>query len=148
MQMDLHSPVRRVAVAGLAFFLVAVYVTFAARAFWAAHLATRPDESDIQKAIRLESSNSEYFAVLARNQALSVATLNDAISNFKIAVKLNPYRSSYWLDLAGAYQLAGETDQQAEAVQRAAAADPMTPHVAWQAANFFLLQGEVSKALP
>lgn len=148
MQMDLHSPVRRVAVAGLSFFLVAVYVTFAARAFWAAHLATRPGESDIQKAIRLERSNSEYFAVLARNQALSVATLNEAIRNFKIAVKLNPYQSSYWLDLAGAYQLAGDTDQQAEAVQRAAAADPMTPHVAWQAANFFLLQGKVSKALP
>ena len=112
------------------------------------HLATRPGIADIQKAIRLEPSNSEYPAVLARNQALSVATLNDAIGNFKIAVKLNPYQSSYWLDLAGAYQVAGDTDQQAEAVQRAAGADPMTPHVAWQAANFFLLQGEVSKALP
>lgn len=148
MQMDLRSPVRRVAFAGLSFFLVTLYVTFGARAFWAAHLATRPGEVDIQKAIRLEPWNSEYPAVLARNQALSVATLNDAISNFKIAVKLNPYQSSYWLDLAGAYQLAGDTDQQAEAVQRAATADPMTPHVAWQAANFFLLQGEVSKALP
>jgi tetratricopeptide (TPR) repeat protein len=148
MPMDLRSPVRRVAFAGLSLFFAAVYLTFAARAFWAAHLATQPGEADIQKAIRLEPSNSEYPAVLARNLALSVATLNDAVSNFKIAVKLNPYQSSYWLDLAGAYQLAGETDQQAEAVQRAAAADPMTPHVAWQAANFFLLQGDVSKALP
>jgi hypothetical protein len=148
MQMDLRSPVRRVAVAGISLLFAAFYLTFAARAFWAAHLATRPAEADIQKAIRLEPSNSEYPAVLARNQALSVATLNDAISNLKIAVKLNPYQSSYWLDLAGAYQLAGDTAQQAEAVQRAAAADPMTPHVAWQAANFFLLQGDVSKALP
>lgn len=148
MQIDLRSPVRRLAFAGLSFFLVTLYVTLAARAFWAAHLATRPGEGDIEKAIRLEPSNSEYPAVLARNQALSVATLDDAIRNFKVAVKLNPYQSSYWLDLAGAYQLAGDTDQQAEAVQRAAAADPMTPHVAWQAANFFLLQGEVSQALP
>jgi Carbohydrate binding domain len=148
MQMDLRSPVRRVALAGLSFLLVALYLIFAARAFWAAHLATLSGESDIQQAIRLERSNSEYFVVLARNQALSVATLNDAIRNFNIAVKLNPYQSSYWLDLAGAYQLAGDTAQQAEAVQRAAAVDPMTPHVAWQAANFFLLQGEVSKALP
>src|SRR5207302_8075863 len=100
MQMYLRSPVRRVAFAVLSFFLVALYVTFAARAFWAAHLATRPGESDIQKSIRLEPSNSEYPAVLARNQALSVATLNDAISNFKIAVKPNPYQSSYWLALA------------------------------------------------
>lgn len=148
MQMDLRSPVRRVAVAGISLLFAALYLTFAARAFWAAHLATRPGEADIEKAIRLEPSNSEYPAVLARNLALSVATLNDAIANFQLAVKLNPYNSSYWLDLAGAYQLAGDIDQQAEAVQRAAAADPMTPHVAWQAANFFLLQGEVSKGLP
>ncbi len=148
MQIDLRSPVRRLAFAGLSFLFAAVYLTFAARAFWAAHLATRPDEPDIQKAIRLEPLNSEYPAVLARNLALSVATLDDAIANFRLAVKLNPYNSSYWLDLAGAYQLTGDTDQQAEAVQRAAAADPMTPHVAWQAANFFLLQGDVSKSLP
>lgn len=147
MQIDLRSPVRRLAFTGLCLLFAAIYLTFAARAFWAAHLATQAGVPDIGRAIRLEPSNAEYRAILAQNLALSITSLNEAIANFQIAIKLNPYQSSYWLDLAGAYQLAGETAQQAEAVQRAAAADPMTPHVAWVAANFFLLQGDVTKAL-
>ena len=102
----------------------------------------------LQTAIRLEPSNSEYRAVLARNQALSVATVDDAIANLRSAVQLNPYQSSYWLDLAGSYQISGRIEEQAEAVQQAAVADPMTPHVAAEAANFFLIEGDVAKALP
>lgn len=148
MQIDLRSPIRRLAFAAVGLLVVAVYFFFAARAFWASHLAAQPDRADIERAIRLEPSNSEYRAVLARNLALSMADLEGAISNFKIAAQLNRYQSSYWLDMAGAYQLAGRTDDQVEAIQRAAAADPTTPHVAWQAANFFLVQGNVAKALP
>jgi len=125
-----------------------VYLLFAARAFVAAHLATKPDPSDIQQAIRIEPSNAEYRAVLARNLALSVENLDEAIADFRIAVQLNPYESRYWLDLAGAYQLAGRIEEQAQSVQRAVNSDPTTPHVAWEAANFFLLQGDVARALP
>ena len=35
-----------------------------------------------------------------------------------------------------------------ESVEHAVEADPNTPHVAWEAANFFLLQGNPEKALP
>jgi len=148
MQMELQSPGRRLAFAGACFVLTAAYLLLAGRVFWAAHLAARPGAAGVEKAIQLEPSNAEYRALLARNLALSVANVDAAITNFRIATTLNPYQSSYWLDLAGSYQLAGRTESQAEAVQRAAAADPMTPHVAWEAANFFLLQGDVEKALP
>lgn len=148
MHIDLRSSIRKLAFAALGLLVVAAYLFFAARVFWASHLSVRPDRADIERAIRLEPSNSDYRAVLARNLVLSMADLDGAISNFKIATQLNPYQSSYWLDLAGAYQLAGRTDDQVEAIERAAAADPMTPHVAWQAANFFLVQGDVGKALP
>ncbi len=148
MQIDLQSRLRRLVLAGMCTVVVAWYLLLAAGTFWAAHLASRPGMPDIERAIQLEPSNAEYRAVLARNLALSVANLDDAIAGFQVAVKLNPYQSAYWLDLAGAYQLAGRTDDQAEAVRQAAAADPMTPHVAGQAANFFLLQGDVPKALP
>lgn len=148
MPIDLRSPVRRLGFAGICLLLAAIYLMYAGRAFWAAHLSAQPALPDIQKAIRLEPSNAEYPAILARNLALSMATLDQAIANLKLAAKLDPYQSSYWLDLAGAYELSGQTDQQARAVQRAASVDPTTPHVAWQAANFFLLQGDVAKALP
>lgn len=148
MQIDLRSPVRRLVFTGICLVIGGAYLMFTGRAFWAAHLAAQPGLPEIETAIRLEPSSAEYPAILARNLALSMTTLDQAIANFRLAVKLNPYQSSYWLDLAGAYQLAGQTDQQAQAVERAATADPTTPHVAWEAANFFLLQGNVAKALP
>jgi tetratricopeptide (TPR) repeat protein len=51
------------------------------------------------------------------------------------------------LDLAAAYQIAGRTNEQAESVEHAVEADPNTPHIAWEAANFFLIQGDREKAL-
>jgi tetratricopeptide (TPR) repeat protein len=60
---------------------------------------------------------------------------------------LDPYEARYWLDLAGAYQVAGRTSEQGESVEHAVEADPTTPHVAWEAANFFLVQGDQEKAL-
>jgi tetratricopeptide (TPR) repeat protein len=60
---------------------------------------------------------------------------------------LDPYEARYWLDLAGAYQVAGRTSEQGESVEHAVEADPTTPHVAWEAANFFLVQGDQERAL-
>jgi hypothetical protein len=84
---------------------------------------------------------------LGRNWVLSSTSLPYAIANYRIAVLLNPYVARYWLDLASAYQLAGRAQEQEESVERAAEADPTTPHVAWEAANFFLVQGDPEKAL-
>jgi hypothetical protein len=148
MQIQLRSPVRRLAVAGFCILVAGLYLTYACRVFWAAHLAAKPGIADIQQASRLEPSNAEYHAILARNLALSVGNLDGAIAESQSAVNLNPYQASYWLDLAGTYHLAGRTDDQSQAVQRAAAAEPMTPHIAWQSANFFLVQGDLAKALP
>jgi tetratricopeptide (TPR) repeat protein len=115
--------------------------------YFAARLATVPDVSNLQRAIRLEPANAEYRDLLGRNLALSVANLDEAIANYQSAVHLNPYDARSWLDLAGAYQVAGRTNEQAESVGRAVEADPNTPHVAWEAANFFLIQGDREKAL-
>jgi tetratricopeptide (TPR) repeat protein len=62
-------------------------------------------------------------------------------------VHLNPYEARYWLELAGAYQVAGRIGEQAQSVEQAVQADPTTPHVAWEAANLFLVLGDLTKAL-
>lgn len=115
--------------------------------YFAARLAAVPDVPNLQRAIRLEPANAEYRELLGRNFALSTANLDEAIANYRSAVHLNPYDARSWLDLAGAYQIAGRTTEQAESVERAVEADPNTPHVAWEAANFFLIQGDREKAL-
>ena len=147
MPIELPSPLRKFSFAGACLVLVGLYLTLALRAYLASHLAATPDSSNLNKAIRLEPSNAEYRELLGRNLALSGANLNDAIANYRTAVHLNPYVARYWLDLAGAYEVAGNTSEQEQSVEQATKADPTTPNVAWEAANFFLVQGDQGKAL-
>jgi hypothetical protein len=147
MPIELRSPLRKFSFAGACFVLVGLYLHLALRAYLASHLAATPDLSNLNKAIRLEPSNAEYRELLGLSLALSGANLDDAIANYRTAVHLNPYVARYWLDLAGAYQMAGNTSEQERSVEQAVEADPTTPHVAWEAANFFLLQGDQERAL-
>jgi len=147
MQIELRSPLRRFCFAGTCLIVIGLYLPFAGRAYLGARLAAKPDLPNLQKAVRLEPSNAEYRALLGRNLALSGASLDEAISDYRTAVYLNPYEARYWLDLAGAYQVAGRIDEQAQSVEQAVEADPTTPNVAWEAANFFLVQGDQERAL-
>ena len=148
MQIELRSPIRVVCFAGACLMVIGLYLAMSARAFLADRQAAKADSSSLEKAARLEPSNAEYRDLLGRLFVLSGATLDQAISNFQAAVHLNPYNAEYWLDLAEAYQIAGRTDEQAQSVEKAVNADLTTPHVAWEAANFFLIQGNLAKALP
>ena len=147
MQIELRSRAGRFAFAVVCLVGVALYVELALRVFLAAHLAAKLEVSKTLKAIQLEPGNAEYRDFLGRNLALSGSTLDEAISNYRTAVELNRYEARYWLDLAGAYQFAGRTEEQGDSLERAAQADPTTPHVAWEAANFFLVRGDREKAL-
>src|SRR4030081_2350361 len=147
MPIELRSPLRMFSFAGLCLVLVGLYLYLALRAYFASHLAASPTLSNLNKATWLEPSNAEYRELLGRNLALSGANLDDAIASYRTAVHLNPYTSRYWLDLAGAYQVAGRTSDQEQSVEQAVETDPTTPHVAWEAANFYLVQGDQERAL-
>jgi tetratricopeptide (TPR) repeat protein len=147
MPIELRSTLRKFSFAAACCILVGLYLHLALRAYLASHLAASPDLSNLNKAIRLEPSNAEYRDLLGRSLAFSGTNLNDAIANYRTAVHLNPYVAWYWLDLAGAYQMAGQTGEQEQSVEQAVVADPTTPQVAWVAANFFLVQGDQESAL-
>ena len=147
MRIELRSQLREFSFAVVCLVLVGLYLHLALRPYRASRWAAIPDLSNLQEAIRLEPSNAEYRELLGLSLALSGANLDDAIANYRTAVHLNPYVARYWLDLAGAYQMAGNTSEQERSVEQAVEADPTTPHVAWEAANFFLLQGDQERAL-
>src|SRR5208282_5342384 len=146
MRIKLRSPLRKIAFAGACLVLMALYSELSLRQYLASRLEAVPDFPNLQRAIRLERTNAEYRELLGRALELSGANLDDAISNYRTAVRLNPYSSRSWLDLAGGYQVAGRTSEQAESVEHVEA-DPNTPHVAWDAALLFLVQGDREKAL-
>src|ERR1700751_1226005 len=100
MQIELRSRVGRFFFAALCLLTVAAYVQYALRAFLAAHFASTLDVSHLERAIRLEPGNANYYDLLGRNLALSGPSLDQAIKNYQAAVRLNPYEARYWLDLA------------------------------------------------
>jgi hypothetical protein len=117
------------------------------RAYLASRLASPPAELSLQRAMALEPENALYPYTLGQYLMLGVQRIDGAVAPLQRATELNPHNSTYWLDLALAYYLAGDTRHQRQALESAIAVDPTSPVVAWNAANFFLVQGDVSAAL-
>lgn len=126
---------------------VAAYFGLAARDVVAAWLGSRPQLASLQRAAWLDPGNSEYRNHVGRYYDLVVRDPLAAIPYYKAAVQLNPHSARFWFDLANAYQVIGDTANQTAALEHAILADSMTPDVAWEAANLYLVQGEKEKAL-
>src|SRR5580704_7899279 len=147
MEMLLNSSSRKKFVIGTAAALCLIYVLLAARLLVASVFADRPEPASLLRAARLDTGNADYRNHLGRYYALVARDPATAIEPYRAAVQLNPHSARYWFDLASAYQVLGDVANQTGALERAIEADPTTPDVAWEAANFFLVQGEREKAL-
>jgi tetratricopeptide (TPR) repeat protein len=147
MQIAIATPGRKIALLLAALLVAAIYIGVSTLQFLAAHFSEKDDLASLERAVRFEPDNSEYRYRLARFLSLTQNPPDIVASAYRAAVALNPHRSRYWFELANAYQLAGDTPGQADALEHAILVDPKTPDVAWQAANFFLVQGETEKAL-
>jgi len=147
MKIALHTPARKRTVAALVIALAALYTGAAAREFVATWLGSRPELTSLKWAARLDSGNAEYRNHVGRYYDLVARDPVSALEHYRAAVALNPHSASFWFDLAGAYQVLGDTANQTAALEQAIHADPMTPDVAWEAANLYLVQGANEKAL-
>jgi tetratricopeptide (TPR) repeat protein len=137
---------RRQLAVGVGFFAV-VYILLAGKEFAASVFASRAELSSLERAVRLSPGNAEYRHRLGRYFAFVAGDPESAISSFRAAVAGNPHDAHYWFDLAAAYQVTGYIDGQREALNRALQAEPTAPDVAWEAANFFLIDGDIDRAL-
>lgn len=124
-----------------------LYILLAAKEFAASAFAARPDLRSLNRAVWLSPGNADYRHRLGRYFAFVAGDPQPAIESLQSAVGLNPYNAGYWLDLAGAYQVTGDVNGQRSALARALAAEPTAPNVAWEAANFFLVDGDTDQAL-
>src|SRR5216683_1802171 len=132
--------------AGLAI-LACVYLFLTGTEFAASVFASRPDLPALERAVRLSPGNADYRHRLGRYFAFVAADPQAAIESLRSAVALNPHDARYWFDLAAAYQVTGDIDGQRAALDRALQAEPTAPGVAWEAANFFLIDGDIDRAL-
>jgi tetratricopeptide (TPR) repeat protein len=147
MKVSFKNPARKRLVMIFAGVLAFVYVGFAAKQLVASWLGGRADRSSLERAAWLDPYDADYRNHLGRYYDLVARDPGAAVGQYRAAVQLNPHSARYWFDLAGAYQVLGDTANQTSALEHAIQADAMTPDVAWEAANLYLVQGENEKAL-
>lgn len=128
--------------------LLAAYVTASTRLFVAHRAVAQNTMEGLERGARLAPWNADYSLLLARSRTLGFLDFPRGIAEYQRALALNPYSSRGWLDLAAAYQMAGDSANQSKAMQRAVQVDPTTPSVAWEVATFYIVQGQVRPALP
>src|SRR5271165_4675011 len=147
MKIPFQTRARRRIVATVALVLAAFYTGMAAREFIASWLGDRAELTSLERAAKLDPGNADYRNHLGRYYDLVSREPATAVRYYKAAAQLNPHSARYWFDLAGTYQVLGDTPNQTAALEQAIHADSMTPDVAWEAANLYLVQGENAKAL-
>ena len=129
------------------FFSPCVYLFLAGTEFAASVFASRAELPSLERAVRLSPGNADYRHRLGRYFAFVAGDPQSAIDSLRSAVALNPHDAHYWFDLAAAYQVTGDLAGQRAALDRALQAEPTAPDVAWEAANFFLIDGDIDRAL-
>jgi len=147
MKIALNTPARKRLVGGIAIVFAGMYLLLAARLLIATWLGGRVELKSLQRAAWLDPSNADFRDHLGRYYDLVVRDPATATGYYRAAVQLNPHSARFWFDLASAYQVLGDTPNQTGSLEHAIAADSMTPDVAWEAANLYLVQGQNEKAL-
>src|SRR5271155_3681815 len=147
MEIALNSTWRKRLVIGAGAALCLVYVLLAGGLLVASVFGDRPELASLQRAARLDAGDADYRNHLGRYYSLVARDPGAAIEPYRAALRLNPHSARYWFDLASAYQVMADTSNQTWALEHAIQADPTTPDVAWEAANFYLVQGDNEKAL-
>lgn len=146
MRIPLRSAWRRLGFACVCLLLAGLYTNWVLRAYLASIYAKNLERASLEKAVSLEPGNADHRFLLGRYLFFVELKLDPAISQLKTAVALNPHRAAYWLDLALVYHATGELQEERKALEEAVRREPTTPAVAWQAANFYLIQGDIPSA--
>ncbi len=114
----------------------------------ASHYVASSLPQNWERASRIEPDNAEIWYRLARYRQLDFdnADVPLAISYYQRAIQLNPSSPYYKLDLASAYEMAGNTSEADSTFRAAKAAYPISGEVSWKYGNFLLRQNRLPEA--
>lgn len=108
----------------------------------------RPDA--LQKAITWNPANPIYPAALANLVHLygQNPDPNEVVRLYQTAARLSPFDATYVASLAQANDWAGRTNLALPLFQRAQQLFPNSPDINWKLANFYIREGDTTRALP
>jgi cytochrome c-type biogenesis protein CcmH/NrfG len=149
MEYALTSPSRRILLLSAALLVAFVLLVAGGKMFLAERAAASEPPGGLVRALALEPENARYWHQqgLFYQYDFAQADLAKAIASFQRATELNPHDANFWLDLAAAYEVAGQTEAAREAFRRAQSVYPISADVGWKYGNFLLRQGELAAAL-
>lgn len=101
----------------------------------------------LNRASHLDPWNPDYPYLAGHHALYAKQDVSAAIKDLRLAVRLNPYRAKYWLDLALSYEITGDAPEREQALEMAKKSEPTVPDVAWDVARFYLINGETEKGL-
>ncbi len=114
----------------------------------AAQLSRAGTREGLEQALRWQPHSAELHNRLGRLLLYAPAAEPPrALAELQRAVELNPRSGSFWADLALARELEGEIEGAASALEKARKAEPTTPSILWQQANFELRRGRAELSL-
>jgi tetratricopeptide (TPR) repeat protein len=113
----------------------------------ASHYALSSTPENWERASRIEPDNPETWYRMGRYRQLDFDNANIplSISDYERAVKLNPHSPYYKLDLASAFEMAGNTAEADNNFRAAKAAYPISAEVSWKYGNFLLRQDRLTE---
>lgn len=110
--------------------------------------AQQGTQTELQRALRLRPADADVRNRLGRSFLYSpLGGAGLAIRELEQATRLDPRNGQYWMDLALGFELQGNIPAASAAVAQARAAEPRTPSILWQEANFQVRRGETEIAL-
>jgi hypothetical protein len=125
-------------------------IVCAAREGLAAYYFRQNTPAAVQKAIAWDPQNPVYTATAAKLIHLygDYADPDLVIRLSQKSLWLSPFEAAYCVDLAQAYDWAGQPTLAAPLFRRALELFPNSPEINWKVANFYIRAGKSSEALP
>lgn len=148
MHVSLNTGARRLTFMLLCVAASGLYTVAIAKHYLAYRLSTNPDLGSLERSTAIEPLNADLRWESGRYALFVSQDPADAVSKLEAAAAINPHVARYWLDLAAAYQQLGKLDLHRSAIEHALEVEPSNPNVAWEAANFYLAQNDLDRALP
>ena len=112
---------------------------------------TRHDKADpaiYERAIKYDPKNADYHFALAHIYNYSTEHLNPARAGEELeaAVRLNPYRAAYWIELSKYYEQSSNIDRSVSAMKMALQREPYYAQMHWAAANLYIRLNDLKSA--
>jgi tetratricopeptide (TPR) repeat protein len=142
-----RSRVTRIEVSGIFVVIFGLYVCTVVRTWRADRLQDRSGAENLEASAQVQPWDARTHHLLGRYLLYGAQDPGRALTSLHRAVELNAYDGAFWLDLAAAYEISGDSDRSKQALQQALRAEPTSTEVAWNVANDFVARNDTGPAL-